>query len=234
MNARAMDARTPLDAGSARRIASAFLPGTVLGNRYHYFYARAKLRSDPLYPGVCAALHGTAVPLLDLGCGLGLLAHALHAAGLGLRYFGADNDARKIAAARRAAARAGLANAGFQILDLARALPPHRGSVAILDVLQFLQPDRQAALVDQVAGMIVAGGRLVIRTGLDDGSRRARITRTIDVFARLVGWMNAAPVHYPEPEMLRAHLAAAGLRAEFSPLAGRTPFNNWLVVASRD
>ena len=221
----------PLPADQARGIARAFLPDSLLGSRYHYYYVRTKLRSDPLYPGVCAALAGSSAPLLDLGCGLGLLAHALHAAGLGLRYFGADNDARKIAAARRAAARAGLANAGFQILDLARALPPHRGSVAILDVLQFLDADRQLQLLGQVIDMLEPGARLVIRTGLYDGSQRARITRHTDLLARMVGWMNAAPKVYPERDRLQALFDARGLASRFAPLYGDTPFNNWLVVA---
>jgi len=224
----------PLSRDTAARIASAFLPGTLLGNRYHYFYARAKLRSDPLYPGVCEALRDAAGPLLDLGCGLGLLAHALKHEGIALRYFGVDNDHRKIASARRAAARAGLVDTGFETTDLSTTLPPHRGSVAILDVMQFLQPQRQVEVVDTMIGMLEPGSKLVIRTGLDDGSRSARITRTTDVFARLVGWMNAAPIHYPEADMLKARFDAAGLRSEFSPLAGDTPFNNWLVVATKD
>lgn len=234
MNAIATPPPRPLSRERAQRIAAAFLPGTLLGNRYHYYYARTKLRSDPLYPGVCDALRDARGPLLDLGCGLGLLAHALQDDGIGMRYFGVDNDHRKIASARRAAARAGLVDAGFEALDLSQALPPHRGSVAILDVMQFLQPQRQRELVDALVAMLEPGSRLVIRTGLDDGSRRARITRGTDVFARAVGWMNAAPVHYPEAEMLRKRFDAAGLRGEFSPLAGDTPFNNWLVVASRD
>ncbi len=82
--------------------------------------------------------------------------------------------------------------------------------------------------------MLAPGARLVIRTGLADGSRRARITRAVDVFSRVVGWMGATPGGYPEPEMLRAAFDAAGLRSQFTPLYGRTPFNNWLVVATRD
>ena len=232
MNTRATDAaQRPLPRERAERIAAAFLPGSVFGNRYHYYYARTKLRSDPLYPGVCEALRGTRAPLLDLGCGLGLLAHAIAQDGIGLRYFGVDNDARKIQGARRAAARAGLADAGFETLDLAGSLPPHRGSVAMLDVLQFFDPPRQREVVDAMAGMLEPGARLVIRTGLDDGSRSARITRTTDHLARLVGWMNAAPRHYPETGMLRARFDAAGLHSTFAPLAGDTPFNNWLIVA---
>src|SRR5690606_33465604 len=91
-----------LDAATAARIADAFAPPRWHGNRTHYFYARAKLRSDPLYRGVVDALRGSDAPLLDLGCGIGLLAHALRAGGVSMPYRGVDNDARKIESARRA------------------------------------------------------------------------------------------------------------------------------------
>jgi SAM-dependent methyltransferase len=224
----------PLSAERARRIARAFLPDWPLGNRYHYYYARAKLRSDPLYPGVCEALRGTSAPVLDLGCGLGLLAHALHEEGIAVRYFGVDHDARKIIDARRAASRSGLADAGFETVDLTRSLPPHRGSVAMLDVLQFITPERQQVLLDGMIAMLEPGARLVIRTGLDDGSRRARITRGTDRLSHLLGWMKSAPRHYPDADRLRARFDGAGLRSTFAPLSGDTPFNNWLIVATRD
>ncbi len=221
----------PLSRERARAIARVFLPAHPLGNRYHYYSDGAKLRSDPLYPAVCEVMRGTRAPLLDLGCGLGLLAHALHQDGIHVRYFGVDNDGSKIAGARRAAARAGLADTGFETLDLSRALPPHRGSVAILDVLQFFDAERQLEIVDTAIGMLEPGARLFIRTGLFDGSRRAQITRGTDILARVLGWMNATPRVYPDPERLRALFEARGLHSEFSPLAGDTPFNNWRIVA---
>ena len=224
----------PLAGERARHIAPAFLPDWALGNRYHYYYARAKLRSDPLYPGVCEALRGTTAPLLDLGCGLGLLAHALHEDGIALRYAGVDHDARKIVDARRAAARRALGDARFDTVDLSRELPAHRGSVAMLDVLQFFTPHRQQALVDGMVAMLEPGAKLVIRTGLDDGGGRARITRGTDRLSHLLGWMKSAPRHYPDATLLRARFDAAGLRSEFTPLAGNTPFNNWRIVAWRD
>ncbi len=109
----------------------------------------------------------------------------------------------------------------------------HRGSVAILDVLQFLPPEAQTRTLDAAMAMLTPGAKLVIRTGLDDGSRRARITRAVDVFSRVLGWMNAGPSRYPDADDLRARFAAAGLRAEFTPLFGNTPFNNWRVVATK-
>jgi len=226
-------ATRPLDAARARAIARAFLPESRLGNRYHYFYTRAKLGSDPLYPGVADALRGSTAPLLDLGCGLGLLAHTLRADGIGLPYRGVDVDARKIAEATRVAARAGLRDVAFDTVDLTRGMPAHAGSVAILDVLQYVAPDAQSAILDAAIERLSPDGLLVIRTGLDDGGRRLRFTHFADRVGRLVGWMYSPPKAYPREDALRARLAAAGLEADVMPLYGNTPFNNWRIVARR-
>lgn len=226
-------ATRPFDAQTARRIARAFLPASKLGNRYDYYYVQAKLRTDPLYPGVLAALRGSDAPLLDLGCGLGLLVHALHAEGRRPAYFGVDIDAGKIARARRIAAKAGLHGTRFEVTDLAQGHPAHRGSVAILDVLQYLDADGQRALLDGAIAMLTPGARLVIRSGLGDDSRRGRTSRVTDALAHFAGWMQALPKSYPTREGLRAQLEGPGLRTTFAPLYGNTPFNNWLIVATR-
>jgi SAM-dependent methyltransferase len=228
-----VSAPAAFDAASAAAIARPFLPDRRFGNRWHYHYARIKLRTDPLYPGVVEALRGCEAPLLDLGCGIGLLAHALRAAGLSMPYRGIDNDAAKVAQAARAARRAGLREVRFDCHDLATGTPPHAGSVALLDVLQFVAPQVQDALLDAAVAMLAPGARLVIRTGLDDGSARARTTRRIDALSRMLGWMNAGPKRYPDAGALRARFAAAGLHADFTPLHGNTPFNNWRIVAER-
>ncbi|MEG3184569.1 class I SAM-dependent methyltransferase [Novilysobacter erysipheiresistens] len=220
----------------ARMIATAFSPRHPLGNRHDYYYSRSKLGSDPLYPGVCDALRGSSAPLLDLGCGLGLLAHALRADGIDLPYRGVDNDCGKIARARGAAQQ--LSEVAFEHVDLAApkfSLDSfdHRGSVAILDVLQFIPPDAQHRTLDAAIAMLTPGARLVIRTGLDDGGTRARVTRAVDVLSKLLGWMNAGPTRYPDAGALRARFDGAGLVSEFTPLYGKTPFNNWRVVASK-
>jgi SAM-dependent methyltransferase len=223
----------PLDAEASRRIARAFLPPRWYGNRYDYYYTLAKLRSDPLYPGALAALRGSTAPVLDLGCGLGLLAHALRQDGHGMPFRGVDVDGRKLARGRRIAAKAGLRDVGFEVVDLALRLPSHSGSVAILDVLQYLSADAQRGLVDHAVSMLRPGARLVIRTGLGDDTRRGRTTRVTDHLANMIGWMQAVPRHYPTREGLCAQLDAAGLSPTFAPLYGDTPFNNWLIVAAR-
>jgi SAM-dependent methyltransferase len=223
-----------LPAADALRIARAFLPDRWYGNRSLYYYSRVKLRTDPLYPGVIDALRGTTAPVLDLGCGIGLLAHALRTNGLSMPYRGVDIDAPKIAQAMRGAARAGLQDATFDVVDLADGMPAHTGSVAVLDVLQFVPAQAQGAILESAIACLAPGGKLVIRTGLDDGSVRARTTRRVDVFSRIVHWMPSAPRAYPEADDLRARFERAGLRATFTPLYGNTPFNNWRIVATRD
>lgn len=223
----------PLAAADARRIAEAFLPRVPFGNRYDYYYVRAKLGSDPLYPGVVSALHGSVAPLLDLGCGLGLLVHVLRADGQQMPYHGVDNDAAKIARAQRAAAKGALTQTQFEVVDLARVTPQHRGSVAILDVLQYLDVEAQLALLANAAAMLTPGAVLVIRSAIDDDTGRARTSRVTDRLANWIGWMQFRPRSYPTLARLRDALQTAGLQAEFTPLYGNTPFNNWLIIAKR-
>jgi 2-polyprenyl-3-methyl-5-hydroxy-6-metoxy-1,4-benzoquinol methylase len=209
------------------------MPARRFGNRRDYYYSRGKLGSDPLYPGVLAALVPAHGALLDIGCGLGLLAHVLRQAGQQQPYLGVDIDADKIARAQRAGAQAALTDARFDCLDASATLPDHHGSVTLLDVLQYLPADAQAGLLHAAATRVAPGGRLVIRTTLADNSGRDRATRITDMLAHLVGWMGTRPRHYPDAASVRAPLETAGLRLQMTPLYGNTPFNNWLVCAER-
>ena len=224
----------PLDGRRARAIAQAFWPESRFGNRWNYFYTRSKLASDPLYPAVADALRGTTAPVLDLGCGLGLLAHTLREAGIAAGYRGVDIDAAKIAHAQRFAARAGLHDVAFEAMDLAHALPTHRGSVALLDVLQYVDTAAQVRILDAACAMVAPGGRLFVRSGLATPGWRQRVSAVADALAAHAGWMYSPPKRYPDEALLRGRLDAAGLRYEITPLSGNTPFNNWRIVAQRD
>lgn len=213
---------SPLD------IARAYLPA-----RHHYWYARSKLATDPLYEGVGHALDACHEPLLDVGCGIGLLAHTLRARDFRGGYAGVDIDGRKIASARAAAARAGLADVHFDTLDLATHFPDHAGSVAILDVLQFVPPSAQARILDAAAACLTPKARLVIRSGLEKDGWRLRITHAIDQVSEWLHWMRGEPPRYPRRAELEARFDRLGLDARFEPLRGKTPFENWLIVARR-
>ena len=221
-------------ADDARAIARAFAPQRPWGHRGDYFYTLFKLRSDPLYPGVLEALRGSSAPLLDMGCGLGLLAHALRRDGQHMPYRGVDNDDSKIRRGRFSAERAALAQTHFECVDLLATVPEHHGSVTLLDVLQYLPATTQTALLQRVAGMLGTHGRLVIRMTEPDHSHRGVISRLTDRAANLVGWMRSRPRDYLDVATVQAQLQQAGLSVRTTPLYGNTPFNNWLLVAQRD
>src|SRR3546814_19574184 len=102
---------------------------------------------------------------MDLGCGLGLLAHALRQDGQAMPYYGVDNDADKIGRAIAVAGRTGLAPVRFEVVELAHHLPNHEGRVAMLDVLQYLRaPAQHPQLVYDIA-QLTPVSRTVIPPG---------------------------------------------------------------------
>ena len=195
-------------------------------------YVRGKLAGDPVYAAMAAVLADAApLPLLDIGCGMGLLGQYLHACGTLHGYLGIDHDERKIDSARQAAAALG-DSLQWRCADAA-VLPDFHGHVALLDVLHYLPADRQAALLALACRHLAPGGRLVIRNVLREANWRYHATRVEEFFLHATGWMRVAPQHYPSAAEIRAGLEDAGLLVRIEPLRGRTPFNSYLVVAQR-
>ena len=197
------------------------------------WYVTGKVASDPLYPAVLQVLKDTTPPLLDLGCGMGVLSFYLRAHGFENFIHGIDYDHRKIEAARHVLQNSHQTGLTFSQGDARDGLPAHHGSVSILDILQYFPPTDQARLLTAAASRISHEGVLVIRSGLETPGWRFRFTRWNDRMANRLRWMQAAPVHYPTQESLVTTLAAAGLTGTLHPLHGRTPFNNWLGVFRR-
>ena len=214
-----------MDRHSRQRIAELYQGSLQRG------YVRGKLASDPVYAATAALLAGRPLPLLDIGCGIGLLGQYLHASGHVAAYVGVDSDARKIAAGRRAAERGGLAVA----LDLRRAdaheLPPLQGHVTLLDVLHYLPAAAQQSLLQTAIGHLAPNGLLIVRNVLREPNWRFHATRLEEFFLHASGWIRGGPQHYPTPDEICAPLRAAGLQVRMEPLRGRTPFNSYLIVA---
>ncbi len=200
--------------------------------RWDRHYVAAKLRTDPLYTALAENLRGSDLPLLDLGCGLGLLAFFLRDAGIDVPIHGLDYDSRKIDAALHAATSSGRRNLAFSHHDARRGLPEHHGNVSILDILQFFSPAEQETLLKLAASRVAPGGKLIIRSGLRDTSWRFKVTVLGDLLAKATFWMKAAPTHYPTAEDFHRILSPFG-NVGISPLWGGTPFNNHLVVMAR-
>ena len=200
-------------------------------SRWHRGYAKGKLRSDPLYDGVFSELAGSKLPLLDLGCGIGILAFYLRERGLDVPILGTDYDVVKIDAANAAATD--YSDLEFRHGDARSGIPDHSGNVSILDILQFFTAEQQGKLLAAAARRVAPDGKLIIRTGLKDSGWRFNVTYLGDLLAKATFWMKAAPTHYPTRESLTDCLADLGFRAKITPLWGKTPFNNHLAVFQR-
>ena len=200
--------------------------------RWDRYYVAAKLRSDPLYAAVLEQVRDSPLPLLDLGCGLGVLAFYLRDHGVDVPIRGLDYDRRKIGEARATTAERGLQGLAFDFHDAREGLPDHAGNVTILDILQFFTPEELERLLQQAAERVAPGGKLVIRSGLRDGSWRFKATVAGDLLAKCTFWMKAAPTHYPAAADFERILSNYG-RVRISPLWGGTPFNNHLIVLER-
>src|SRR5574338_514887 len=81
------------------RVASRF------GERWLRMYAGQKLRSDPIFPAAFELLRDSPQPLVDVGCGVGLLAFYLRERNFQAPISGIDRDGRKIERACRVARR---------------------------------------------------------------------------------------------------------------------------------
>ncbi len=218
------DAVPLLDRTARRAIAHRY------AGRFDRGYAQGKLAGDPVYAAVARMLAAAPpLPLLDIGCGMGLLGQYLHACGLLHGYLGIDFDARRIDAGR-AAASALSPPLQLQCGDAAE-LPAFRGHVALLDMLHYLPAPRQAALLREAAARLAPGGLLLIRNVLREANWRFHATRAEEWFLRVSGQMRVGAQHYPDADEIRAPLAALGLAVAIRPLYGRTPFNSYLAVA---
>ena len=214
-----------LDRAQRNRIARRY------AHRGHRWHARWKLACDPAYAAVDDLLSGPPLPLLDIGCGIGLLGQYLQAGHARTPYIGVDHDPRKIAAAREAAAAMGLdRDIDLRCADAAT-LPPVHGHVALLDVLHYLSAPQQQALLQVAIAHLAPDGTLVIRNVLREPNWRFHATRVEEFFLRASGWIPGGAQHYPRAEELCAPLRQAGLDVQVRSLRGRTPYNSYLLVA---
>ncbi len=201
--------------------------------RWRQGYVRGKLIHDPAFAAVSGLLldAAAALPVLDLGCGMGLLGQWLREHGYRGDYLGVDHDVRKIIAGRNAA-RDLRPPPDLREGDLA-ALPPWCGHVVLLDVLHYLDRDDQHTLLAAAADRLAGDGLLLIRSVLRDASWRYRVTLAEERLLAFAGWMRTPARHVPTRAELENALKDTGLSAAARPLWGRTPFNSWLLVARR-
>jgi SAM-dependent methyltransferase len=186
------------------------------------WYVRAKVRIDPVYAAVFDRIRDSSDSLLDVGCGVGVLAAYLRARGFAAPIRGIDHDERKVTVATGV-----VQDATFEIGD-ARTAIATGGTVVLLDLLHYFRGGDQA---DILAAAAANATTIIIRDAVRDGSWRYRLTYAQETFSRLVRWLRAERLHFLTRDEIMQPFA--GFDAEVVPLYGKTPFNNYLFVFRR-
>ncbi len=211
----------------AQRIANRFPLSPALRG-----YIRGKIRIDPVYEAVAQLLLPAPTPVLDLGCGLGLLSFYLRERGFTAPIHGIDTATRKIAhAARVAESFDGLT---FAAADAARP-PPVAETTVALDILHYFDATRQRDLLRHLAEATPPGGRVIIRNApRDERSWRYWLTVLEEFWVRISRWIIAKdPINFPSIDEIVAPFEAVGYTIKVEPLWGKTPFNSHLFIFTK-
>ncbi|MEP7301810.1 MAG: methyltransferase domain-containing protein [Caldimonas sp.] len=213
--------------------------------RFARHFARGKLRWDPVFRHLL--VHGLIAPrarVLDLGCGRGLLASLVAAAGgeardgrwpadwaaapAGARVTGIDLMPGDVAHARAALG----SGAVFVCGDMRSVAFPAADTVVILDALHYLELDEQDAVLARVCSALGDRGRLVLRVG-DAASRSGfAASQWVDRLVCLLRGHGAQPRAGRTLAAWTARLAGLGFEVASQPMAGGTPFANVLLIGT--
>lgn len=235
--------RTPATPATAALLDAACEPYRSAG-RFAYYFARSKLRADPVYSAILelGLLLGRA-QVLDLGCGQGLLAAWLLAAERcyergswppawppaprALSTRGIDLMPRDVERARCAlgsasdVAQADIRNTAFGAVD----------AVVMLDVLHYMTPQAQLDVLRRARAALPLRGLLLLRVGDAGGGLRFRCGQWSDKLVMVLRRHSFAPQYCRSVAQWRLVLRECGFDSEAMPMSRGTPFANVLLIA---
>ena len=229
----------------AQLLHAARAPYRAVG-KFSYYFAGGKLAADPAYRAILErGLLQDRRRLLDLGCGLGLLASVLRAAehlsqdagwpqgwpapprGLSIR--GIELRPATVARARRAlGAVAEIVQGDIRVAEFGDA-----DAVVLLDVLHYIEHSAQQALLERVRSTLPPGGVVLLRVGDANGGLRFRIGQWGDGAVMLARGRGLSRQYCRSLAGWRALLLACGFDCQLLSLSDRTPFANVLRARPR-
>ena len=167
--------------------------------------------------------------VLDIGCGFGLFSLYYAATGPGRVVRGIDVNRKRIALARRAAARLGLPNAVYEEGDARHFKGDSEVAAAyMLDIVHHVPPAAVPPLLTQLHRALAPGGMLLVK---DVDSRPAAKRWFTWVLDKAMD--PRAPVHYWPSETLGAALEHAGFSVRRHLMVDVLPYPHVLYVCTR-
>jgi 2-polyprenyl-3-methyl-5-hydroxy-6-metoxy-1,4-benzoquinol methylase len=200
--------------------------------RWLRHYVRGKLRNDQIYSTAYDLLQPSENPILDVGCGVGLLGFYLRERACRQPVLGLDVDARKIRCGSEIAAKQ-YEDVELQLHDVQGPLPVFSGNIVLFDVLHYLPHAAQRALLSDLASRIARGGLLIIRDCPREPRPRYWMTLIAEKFAQAISWNLRTPLHFPTRESISDVFDADEFEREIRPLWGTSPFNNHIFIFRR-
>jgi len=194
-------------------------------------YVASKLRRDPIFAAAYELFSRSDDPILDIGCGVGLLAFYLRERGSLQPILGLDVDLWKTRQGNRIASR--YPDVDLRCQDVQGSLPTFCGNIALIDVLHYLPATGQAALLSHLVNCIAPGGFLVIRECPRANTPRFWMSWVAERLGQLIAWNWKSSLHFPVRESIGAAFDEEEFEHDTRPLWGRLPFNNQLFIFRR-
>ncbi len=144
------------------------------------WYCRIKTRMESNYETFHRLLSVNGF-IYDLGCGYGFASHMLCWSAAGRTTIGVDYDADKTATAQAVHKRSPALN--FEAADLRSYLLKPADGILITDVLHYMLPGEQDALLSQCVEALRPGGVLIVRDGVTELKARQRRTALTELFS---------------------------------------------------
>jgi 1-acyl-sn-glycerol-3-phosphate acyltransferase len=177
------------------------------------WYCRVKTKLEDYYEPFHKLLPRQGM-FYDLGCGYGFMTYMLHWAARGRKFIGIDYDEEKIATAQGNFLRDD--DISFQQGDVTRIdLQPCDG-IIISDVLHYLLPEQQQALLLNCVQALNANGVLIIRDGVAEMKERIKGTMLTELFSTRLFKFNKTQneLHYISRSTIEAFAAKHGMTVE--------------------
>lgn len=195
-------------------------------------YVSGKLRLDPVFLVARRIIAKRNRPVVDLGCGLGILGICLRTSGIALKYKGTDPEPWKINSAKQAMRYFGFEDVGYEVMDALGTNITEGSTVCLFDVLHYMSDADQDKMISRLAMASRSGSIVIIRTALRDAGWRYWMTLLEEKWTRLSGWIRGGNINFPTRAGITAAFARHGMEPTIVPLWGKTPFASHLIVVT--